>query len=214
MNIEDEISKKGFDAEKIAGQVINEPDCIAGLIDGIKAAKGTLRYGYEKVLRLVSERKPELIYPYFDVYTELLDSDNSFIKWGTILTIANLVEVDKEKKFEKIFEHYYCPITGPVMVTAANIIGSSEKIVSARPQLTARITDEILKVEKAKYYMHGTLSPECRNVAMGHAIDTFFTIFDKIENKDAVIKFVRKGLDNSRKSVVKKAEKFLKRHKI
>jgi hypothetical protein len=214
MNIEEEVKKKGFDAGKMAEQVINEPESIAQLIEGIKAPKGTLRYGYEKILRLVSEKRPELIYPFFDVYTTLLDSDNSFIKWGAILTIANLAAADTEQKFEKIFEKYYSPIKGPVMVTAANIIGSSEKIISAKPQLASKITDEILKVEKAKYYMHGVLSPECSNVALGHTIDTFDKIFDVIENKEPVIKLVKKGLNNSRKAVVKKAEIFLKRHKI
>ena len=78
--------------------------------------------------------------------------------------------------------------------------------------LAGRIVDEILKVEKAKYLKHDALSPECRNVAIGQAIDTFDQLFDRIEWKKVVIAFVQRQLKNSRKPVVKKAERFLKKH--
>ena len=214
MNIEEELDKKGVDAAELAERVIKEPEYIAGLIEVLKAPKGTARYRSDKVLRVVSESRPDLLYPFFDVYANLLDIDNSFIKWGAILTLANLVGVDTEKKFDDIFVKYYRPITGNVMVTAANIIGSSARIVSARPELASRITDEILKVEKAKYELHDVLSPECRNVALGQAVDTFDEIFDLLGDKDTVVKFVKRQLKNTRNAVVKKAEKFIKRHKI
>ena len=98
------------------------------------------------------------------------------------------------------------------MVTASSIIGSSIKIAHAKPYLIGKITKEILKVEKAKYEHHGEISPECRNVAIGQAIDTFDELFDELEDREAVIKFVKKQLKNTRQKVTKKAEKFLKKH--
>ena len=212
MDIVKELGKKGADASKIAGYVIKQPEYIEQLIEAVKAPRGTLRYGCEKVLRLVSETRPDLIYPYFDLYTDLLDSDNSFLKWGAILTIANLAEVDSNRKLDKIFDKYFSPITDSVMITAANIIGGSVKIALARPELTGRITKEILKVEKAKFEMHNNPSPECRNVAIGHAIDSFNQFFEQIDDKASVIKFVKRQLNNTRSAVVKKAEKFIKKH--
>jgi hypothetical protein len=38
------------------------------------------------------------------------------------------------------------------------------------------------------------LSPECKNVASGHAIDSIFMFFDKIKNKKPVIVFSNAGL--------------------
>ena len=91
-------------------------------------------------------------------------------------------------------------------------MGSSARIALAKPELTERITREILKVEKAKYKRHGKLSPECRNVAIGHAIDSFDKFFEQIENKAAVIAFVKRQLSNTRKPVAKKAERFIRKH--
>ncbi|MBN1975440.1 MAG: hypothetical protein JW787_17520 [Sedimentisphaerales bacterium] len=212
MDIVKEMGKKGCEAEKIANYAIENPQFIKQLIEGVSVPKGSIRFGYEKVLRLISERRPDLIYPYFDVFKKLSVCDNSFLKWGAILTIANLAVADSDKKFDAMFEEFYAPVTGPVMVTAANIIGGSAKIVSAKPYMMGRIIKEILKVEKANFELHGEPSPECRNVAIGHAIETFDQFFDKIEDKEVIIKFVKRQLNNTRKQVVKKAEKFLKKH--
>ena len=134
---------------------------------------------------------------------------------GTVsfLQVANLTAVDTEKKFEAIFRKYYAPMPGPAMVTAANIIGSSARIALAKPELTQRIVREILKVEKAKYERKGVPSPECRNVAIGHAIDAFDTFFEQIGDKAAVVGFVKRQLENTRKQVVKKAERFGRKHR-
>lgn len=98
------------------------------------------------------------------------------------------------------------------MITAANIVGSSARIAQAKPHLVDRVAGEILKVEKGKYLHKGQLSPECRNVVIGHAIDTFDAFFANIEDKPTVLKFVRRQLKNTRPAVAKKATRFLKTH--
>jgi hypothetical protein len=211
-DIVQQAGRAGANASAIAGRVIEHPESITELIDALQVEKGTAKYGYEKVLRLASEQRPDLIYPYFDFFAGLIDCDNNFLKWGAIMTIANLTAVDGEGRFEVIFERYYAPIPGPMMITAATIIGSSPKIARAKPGLTGRITQEILKVQKAKYESHGEPSPECRNVAIGHAIDAFEQFFDRIEDKVSVIEFVRKQLKNTRKQVARRAEHFLRTH--
>ncbi|OHB74684.1 MAG: hypothetical protein A2Z25_09430 [Planctomycetes bacterium RBG_16_55_9] len=129
------------------------------------------------------------------------------------MTVANLTTVDTENKFEAIFQKYYATIPGPAMITAANIIGNSARIALAKPELTGRIVREILKVEKGKYQSKGVPSPECRNVVIGHAIDSLDAFFEQIDDKAAVIAFVKRQLKNSRKPVVKKAERFLRKRK-
>ena len=214
MTIVEQIGEKGSDKDKIAGYVIKNPECIPDIIGGLHAEKGTEKFGCEKVLRLISKKKAGLIYPYFDDYTTLLDSDNNFLKWGAILTIANLTVADSENKFENIFAQYYAPVTGPELVTAANIIGASVIIAGAKPELTDNITREILKVQYAEYRHQGEKSPECYNIACGHAIDYFHEVFNTIEDKETVAVFVKKHLDNTRKPVVKKAIKFLKKYAV
>jgi hypothetical protein len=211
-SIQQQLKTKQIDVAAAADRLIASPDRIAEWVEALRTEKGSVKYAYEKTLRLVSERRPELVYPHFNAFADLLDHENSFLKWGAIMTVANLTAADTESRFEALFDRYYAPITDPTMVTAANIVGSSPKIIQAKPHLAQRITQEILKVEGAKYEHHGSPSPECRNVAIGHAIDAFDQFFDLINDKPAVQAFAKRQLQNTRKQVAKKAERFLRTH--
>jgi hypothetical protein len=206
--------KQKKDIDKISEQLIQNPEFIEEIIDAVKTEKSTLKFGYEKILRLISEKFPELIYPYFNDFVKLLDSENNFLKWGAMLTIANLTSVDSENRFEKIFRKYYSPVNGPVMISAANVVGSSWKIADAKPELADKIAGELLKVQNAEYINRGEVSDECKNVVCGHAVDSFARFYDKIINKKPVLDFVNAQLSNTRAPVRKKAEKFLRKFSV
>ena len=211
-NILEQLGAKKADIGAIADLLIQDAAQISTVINALKSETSARKFAYEKVLRLVSERRPDLVYPYFDFFCSLLDHENNFLKWGAILTVANLTAADDQNKFEAIFSKFFAPIQGPTMVTAANIIGSSVTIARAKPALTDAIQREILKVEKAKFLLKGKVSPECRNVAIGHAIDSFDKLYDRMAGKAEVVRFVKRQLGNSRQQVVRKAEQFLRRH--
>ncbi len=200
------IAKKGSDKDAIASRVLRKPELLSELIDGLGAEKARVKYGCAKILRIISDEAPGLLYSRFAFFADLLDSDNNIFKWGAIHVIANLATVDTEDRIEAIFERYFAPIPGPALITAANVIAGAAKIALAKPQLTERITKELLKVEKARYK-----TTECRNVALGHAIKAFDQFFDQIKDKGPVVAFVRRQLENTRNATRKKAEVFLKR---
>jgi hypothetical protein len=206
------LAVKGADIRLLADQLIKNRRQIPELVEALQTEKSAKKYAYEKILRFVSERRPDLIYPHFDVFAGLLGSENNFLKWGAIMTVANLTAADTEKKFEAVFRKYFDPISGPTMITASNIIGSSVAVVRAKPALADAITKEILKVEKAKYWLKGSLSPECRNVAIGQAIDSLDQLYCQIKNKARVTAFAKRQLKNRRKPVARRAGQFLQKH--
>ena len=212
MSIREKLNEPKADIAALAREAIDDPTLLPELFEELKAPKGTLRYRCEKVLRCVSEQRPRLIYPFFDRYVSLLDSDNSFLKWGAILTIGNLAVEDRENRFDSIFTRFFAAIKGPAMITASNIIIASAKIAVAQPRLADCIVDQILKVERAEFERHGSPSRECRNVVLGRAIDAIDTLFDHVSDRDNLVRFVTRQLDNPRPAVVKKAKRFLRRH--
>jgi len=207
------LDQKGADRKAIAAEVLKNPETIPVLVKGLGSKKANIKYGSEKVLRLVSEKRPALIYPHFHRFVELLDGENQFLKWGGIMTIANLAAVDSEQWIDKIFDRYFAGIAGPVMITAANIIGGAARIARAKPALTERIVTEILKVEKARYLMQGKLSPECNNVVCSHAVEALAEIYDQIGDKKRVRDFIERQLESSRPAARKKAKAFLDAHR-
>jgi hypothetical protein len=211
-DILDRITAKGAAFDLLADQLIEDGESIPNLIDALRVETSSKKFSYEKVLRLISEKRPRLIYPFFDYFCGLLDHENNFLKWGAVRTLANLTAADSERQFEAIFRKYFAPITGPAMITAANIISGSVVIAGFKPALINEIVREILRVEHAEFLIKGRSSPECRNVAIGHAIHAFDKLYDQISNKTEVTQFVKRQLENPRKPVATKAAQFIRRH--
>jgi hypothetical protein len=205
----DDLCRKGADKDELADRFSKSPSQIETLVNLLNSEKGGTRLAAGNILRRISEKKPELVYPHFDTFAAMIDHENSFLKWGAILIIGNLAPVDTQDKFDKIFRRYYNPITGADMVTAANVIGGLTNLAIAKPHLANSIAKEILKVEKANYK-----TEECNRVACGHAITSLDRFFDLIDDKKPVIKFVKGQLTSSRKSTRTKAEKFVRKHKL
>ena len=208
-NIRTRLQKKGADMSAIAGTVVLQPALLPEVFKGLSSENPRTKYGSMKVLRTISEKDPAILASRLGRFIGLLDSDNTFLRWGAIQIVANLAVVDSRKRIEKIFDEYFAPIRGPVMITAGNIIGSAPKIALAYPKLADRIAQEILRTERATYQ-----TPECRNIALGHAITALDQFFDSLQEKQRVIAMVTRQLHNPRNATRKKAERFLKRHAL
>jgi hypothetical protein len=182
---------------------------IQDVVNGTSSKKPAIRYGCGKVLMDLSKNYPEKIYPYMDYFIDLLDGKYRVLIWNAIAIIANLTKVDTKKKFEIIFDKYFSFINNDYMITVANVVGNAGKIVLAKPNLVAKVTNELLKVEDIKTSPH--LTEECKKVIAEHAILAFNQFFDIVEQKEKVIEFVKRQAKSPRKSLRKKADDFLKK---
>jgi hypothetical protein len=177
---------------------------IEGVLAGVGAKRGAVRLGSSKALRILSERVPELLYPHFDFFVTLLDSDNRILQWNATLTLANLARVDRKRRIEAILDRYLKFITGTNMISAANAMRGAAIIGVAKPHLVKRIAQRIMRVERAKY-----ATPECRNVAMGHALAALGVLADLLPDQRAARLFAARQLGNPRAATSAKARKFL-----
>ena len=159
----------------------------------------------------LSAEYPERLYPYMDSFIGLLDSKYRILTWNALAIIANLTKVDKEQKFDAVFDKYYGFLNNEYMVTVANTVGNSGKIALAKPYLIPRITGELLKVENISVTPH--LTEECKRVIAEGAVKTFDVFFDKLEEKEKkkVLAFVERQLDSSRRTLSAKAMGFLEK---
>ena len=205
--IQSEIARLPAHVEPLAERVARKPQFLPELFAGLRADKPEIKYGCLKALRLISEKEPAALYPEFGRFVDMIGSENTIFKWGAIIIIGNLAAVDSDDKIGRILDRYLAPISGPVMITAANTIGGAGKIARAKPRLADRIVRALLQVEVANYQ-----TPECRNVALGHVVKSLDLFFEHIGDQEPVIAFVQRQLDNSRNAVKKKAAAFLKKH--
>jgi len=199
--------KKEVEAEDIAKNTIKDPSLLNGIFKGVSSTNARIKYGCAKILRIVSEEEPEKLYPRVDFFIELLDSNKRILKWNALYIIANLAKVDVENRFDDIFDKYYSLLDAEYMVTVANVVGNSGKIAKAKPHLSQKITNDLLKIENLTLESH--LTQECKNIIIGHTISALEMYFDQIENEDKVISFVKRQLNNTRNATKIKATNFL-----
>jgi len=188
---------KSITKKKVTEKVKQNFDLLPEILNGISSHKPAIRYGCSKILMDLSEENPDKLYPHMDFFVELLDSKYRILTWNAMAVIANLTKVDTKNKFDSIFDKYYSFLNDEYMVTVANLVGNSGKIAKFKPNLTQRITNELLKIENISTTPH--LTEECKRVITEKAIKSFDVFFDQIENKDKVISFVKKQQNSSRR---------------
>jgi hypothetical protein len=189
-----------------AGSPEHNQELIVQILAGVDAKRGGVRLGASKALRAISEGEPELLYPHFDFFVGLLGHDNHILQSNATLTLANLARVDRDEKLETILDRYLDLIAGSNMITAANAIRGAAIIARAKPHLLDRIVTRIMLVERAEY-----ATPECRNVAVGHALRALAELAVLLPDPRRVRLFAARQLGNPRPATSAKARKFLKR---
>jgi len=178
-------------------------------LSGFISDKAKVKYACANQAIATSKNCPEELYSDFNFFTRLLQSDNNIFKWTAIKVIGNLSKVDNEKKVDKILPSLITLLSDRNMITAANTIGALTEIIINKPQYTEVIINALLKVEKAKYYNKGEISPECRNVAIGHVIKSFKRLGERVYYRKDVQAFLKRQTVNTRPKVREMSKKLL-----
>lgn len=196
--------------EVYARQAVEDKSTLPILLEIIETDKTSLKFLGEKIIRQLSESHPEMLYPYFECMARLWESENSFIQWGFILSVPNLVRVDVENKWEKVHEAYLALLKSDALVTCGNAVAGVWKILQKYPQYEKDILDILLNIDRQLFLHKGEVSPECVNVAKGHILDCFAKIYPVSSYKDEMRAFAQANLDNPRTAVRQNAQKLLK----
>lgn len=199
------LNNESASIESIVSKALKDEETLSEVLKGISSDNAKVKYRCTKVLRNLSQTNPQVLYPKWSFFVEMLESENTFLKSDAIFIIANLTRVDSEKKFERIFRTYYGLLDDKSMVTAANLVKVSPVIAKAKPALQSGVTDKLLSIDETQ---HGF---ECKNVIKGHVILALAEYFEDSKDKKKILEFMKKELSNTRPATRKKAERFLKK---
>lgn len=201
------LARKEIADEELAKEAAKSKDSLRQLLHGIASANPRVKFRSAKILRIISQKNPKLLYSSWGLFVKLLDSENNIIKWNAIDIVANLARVDSDRKFDKLFRKFYSALLYEgSLITAGHVVSGSSTIVKARPDLQGKITQELLKMEKIPLP-----TEECRNILIGHTIKAFYAYLDHIKDKNEIASFARGQLNNSRRATKAKAEKLLRK---
>ncbi|MFC1948594.1 hypothetical protein ACFLW0_00230 [Chloroflexota bacterium] len=201
------LGQKGDNAGEIADAVIETPELLPVLMEGMSSPRANPKFKSAKILRMVSEKNPRMLYPHFDYFAGFLDSGNSILMWNAMDILGNLATVDSQGKFDLLFDKFYKFLDKGSLITAGHVVASSGKIARAKPYFEKRITEELLRVKEIPLP-----TEECRRILGGGTIEVFGEYFKQSAYRKKIVSFVESYLDCSRNSTRKKAEAFLKKY--
>ena len=115
--------------------------------------------------------------------------------------LANLTHVDKENRFEGLFDRYYALLNDSVIV-AGHLAACSGTISKAKPELRSNITQQLLNIDK--------IMQKHKDLVKAYVIDAFYEYFREAENKSEILQFVRGQLNSRSPKTRKKAKQFLR----
>lgn len=198
-------------AEKIAALAVKNKSILKQVLEGAASENKRVKNASAKCLREVSRTNPKTLYPDlptgqagFNFFIELINGEDTILKWNAIEVLSNLTEVDIESEFNaKVLNKYINLLSDESMVTAANTITALGKVALNKPRLRKKITEELVKVDTLPH------SPECRNILAGKALIAFGLYIDELKDKKEIIQFAQKNLKNKRNATRRKAETLL-----
>ncbi|MBU1708087.1 hypothetical protein KKG05_11580 [bacterium] len=199
------LNKKRLNVNVLASKALKDKELLGELLEGLISKKELIRENCFKVLMLISAEHPETIYPKWDYFQNLLNSENHYHKYIAIYLITNLIRIDTENKFEKMFDIYFGILEGEGTVAAAHAALNSGKIAKIKPKLQSKITAKLLTIDK----IHRGKQKE---LVKGYVIEAFFEYFADAKDKMKIIKFVKTQLESNSPKTRKKAKDFLEKY--
>ena len=197
-----ELENREIDPNTFAKKVTENPDLINQYIDGLLSKNETYRYNCFKVLYIVSENKPDLLYPHWNFFVNHLRSYNNYHKMSAILIITNLISVDTEDRFENVFDEFFENLKSRKTIVPIYIIKSSGKIVNFKPDLEGEITELLLNIEN----IHPSKQIELVKAAV---IESFSEFYENSKKKDEILHFVKNQINSHSPKTRKSAKEFL-----
>ncbi len=107
---------------------------------------------YKALQNLQKEsQETDCVYPYMDRLSDMLDSDNSYIRTRGLTLLAYNAKWDKDYKIDEIIDKYLKHITDVKPITARQCIKLSPLIARYKPELKNDILSALYKANICVY---------------------------------------------------------------
>lgn len=176
--------------------------------DKLKSKDPKVKYSYAKELLKISSDNPHLLYPHYDYFVEMSNSDSNVLKWTAIDILGNLSVVDDQNKSESLIEDLYAFLQGGHLITCNHTIYALGEIAKNKSVLKSGIIETLLKVPTFSFN-----TEDCKNIAIGKVIDVLKKLEGDLRNNSQCIEFVNTAAQSNRASTQKKARNLLAKFK-
>ncbi len=123
---------------------------IKNLVNGLMNSDD--KYAYQCLKQLEDESaQSSAVYSYFDLFAEMLNNTNSYIRTRGIILIAANAKWDFDYKIDEIISKYLEHITDVKPITARQCIKSLPALVKYKPDLKDDVVNALCSVNPLEY---------------------------------------------------------------
>ena len=177
-------------------------------IEGIQSSDEKIRARSFSDLYPLSGSNPGFLYPYWDVFEDMLRSPEITSRYYAIHILSNLASADKGYKFRHIFNlWFYDLLNHESPVIAPHIAEKSGKIVKAIPALENKVTPLLLNASRTSACRH----PELLKAYVLAAFETYFPL---IPNKEEVIQYIKDQVTSTSPTTRNKAKDLIRKFNL
>ena len=123
---------------------------ISELVDGLFDKNDKAAYGCLKELLSISEQDNS-VYPFFDTFADMLNSENSYVRTRGLLLISANAKWDSDYKIDEIIDKYLRYIMDDKAITARQCITALPNIAKYKPELVDDIRAALNKANPGRY---------------------------------------------------------------
>lgn len=197
------LDKKDVDIGFYVNELLNNKNLLTEYLDALSLKHQVYVENCFKVLNIISEKYPNFLYPHWDFFVNHLRSENNYHIVEAIIILANLTAVDKQNKFDCIFDEFFDNLKSKKTIVPMYLLKYSSNIVNSKPELEERVTNILLDIEK----IHDGKQIELVKSAV---IESFCEFFNESKNKKKIIDFVKKQIDSPSPKTKKTAKEFIR----
>lgn len=201
----DGLDKKDVNFDLYANELFKNQNLLSEYFEGLTSKNQIYMENCFNILKAISEKNPDFLYPHWDFFVNYMRSNNNYHKSAAVIIISNLTSVDKQKRFEIIFDEFYGILKSEKTIVPMYLLKYSGKIVNFKPDLEDRITNILLDIDSIH---HGKQIELVKSAA----IECFSEFFSKAKNKEKIINFVEKQLNSESPKTRKIAKDFIEKY--
>jgi hypothetical protein len=163
-----------------------------------------------KAVRRISEDHPQLLLPYIGYFRDLLDQEDSILKWIATDVIGNLSSLDiKGIADTATLGLLFDMLSDDSIVTASHSISALGKVAQNSDKHREEITQQLARVERI------SRNPECRNILLGKVIDAYslYYLESSESSREKIISLAKRQLKNPRPATKRRADALVSQFK-
>jgi hypothetical protein len=195
-----------IDPASILAGVQSDRKMLNAVFLGLSSSLPRVKFGCSKLLVLLSEADPEILYDKIDAVIELLKSENQILKWNAISILGNMARIDRDDRIKGLLPYLYKLLSSGELVTTNHAIAALGKIARNFPDKQKTAVSKLLAIEHGQFE-----TGECKNIAIGKVVLALQMFIDPTHAGKAVLSFVERQTKNRRPATASKARSFLRK---